>query len=53
MCKGRGAVVQMFQVGPGMYQQMQKKCDDCQGEGEHIEPDKKCKGCQGKKLVKQ
>jgi DnaJ-class molecular chaperone len=30
-CKGRGQVVQMFQMGPGMYQQVQKQCDDCKG----------------------
>lgn len=32
-CKGKGQVMQMFQMGPGMYQQVQKKCDSCRGEG--------------------
>lgn len=32
-CKGKGRVVQMYQMGPGMYQQVQKACDACKGEG--------------------
>ena len=30
-CKGQGRVVKMFQMGPGMYQQVQKECDACNG----------------------
>lgn len=41
----------MYQMGPGMYQQVQKACDACKGEGEVIEEGKKCKGCQGKKIL--
>lgn len=50
-CKGKGRVVQMYQMGPGMYQQVQKNCDTCSGEGEIIEPAKRCKVCQGKKIL--
>ncbi len=32
-CKGKGMVIQMYQMGPGMYQQVQKHCDKCKGEG--------------------
>ena len=32
-CKGQGRVMQMYQMGPGMYQQVQKTCDKCSGEG--------------------
>jgi len=32
-CKGQGRVMQMYQMGPGMYQQVQKSCDKCQGQG--------------------
>ena len=32
-CKGKGRVVKMFQMGPGMYQQVQQNCDKCNGEG--------------------
>lgn len=49
-CKGQGAVIQMYQMGPGMYQQVQKACEDCKGQGETIEEDKKCKECEGKKI---
>ena len=41
----------MFQMGPGMYQQVQKACDTCRGEGEIIGEGGKCKSCQGKKIV--
>ncbi len=50
-CKGKGRVVQMFQMGPGMYQQVQKNCDACNGEGEIITEGGKCKVCQGKKII--
>merc|ERR1712060_672072 len=32
-CKGRGMVVRMQQLGPGMYTQSQGPCDDCRGKG--------------------
>jgi DnaJ-class molecular chaperone len=35
-CKGRGSVVKMVQLGPGMYQQMQSNCKDCKGEGKIV-----------------
>jgi DnaJ-class molecular chaperone len=57
-CKGKGRVVQvnhilmkMYQMGPGMYQQVQKNCDPCKGEGEVISEGGKCKSCLGKKIV--
>jgi len=50
-CKGKGRVVQMFQMGPGMYQQVQKNCDKCQGEGEIIAEGGRCKTCLGKKIL--
>ena len=36
-CKGKGRGMQMYQMGPGMYQQVQKNCDACSGEGEILE----------------
>merc|ERR1719453_2801741 len=30
-CRGRGVVVQMRQIGPGMVQQMQSRCPECNG----------------------
>lgn len=29
-------LIQMYQMGPGMYQQVQKHCDTCSGQGEII-----------------
>jgi len=37
-------------MGPGMYQQVQKNCDTCKGEGEIIAEGGKCKTCVGKKI---
>jgi DnaJ family protein A protein 2 len=39
----------MRQIGPGMVQQMQVPCSDCNGNGEVIKD--KCKKCKGKKVV--
>jgi DnaJ family protein A protein 2 len=51
-CKGRGIRVTMRQLGPGMYSQQQGPCDECQGQGETIDPKKICKTCKGKKISK-
>ena len=32
-CNGRGIKVTITQLGPGMVQQMQSRCPDCDGEG--------------------
>lgn len=50
-CKGKGVVVKMVQLGPGMYSQSQGKCDNCQGLGEIISKDAICKPCKGKKTL--
>ena len=33
-CKGRGAVMEIRQVGPGMITQMQRTCAQCDGQGQ-------------------
>ena len=43
----------MYQMGPGMYQQVQQACEVCKGEGETVEESKKCKTCLGKKIIKK
>merc|ERR1719158_682078 len=48
-CKGKGRIVKMLQLGPGMYQQAIQTCPACQGEGKTIEV--KCKTCKGQKIV--
>merc|ERR1712110_618481 len=52
-CKGRGMVMRMTQLGPGMYSQSQGPCDDCRGKGEVIDEANKCKTCNGKKVTKE
>ena len=49
-CKGKGAVMKMQQLGPGMYTQTQAECKDCSGTGKVIEKKNICKECQGKKM---
>lgn len=50
-CKGTGTKVTLRQLGPGMIQQMQQHCPDCQGKGEVIDPKFRCKKCNGDKVV--
>mmetsp|Transcript_6847 Transcript_6847/g.12428 ORF Transcript_6847/g.12428 Transcript_6847/m.12428 type:complete len:437 (+) Transcript_6847:1278-2588(+) len=52
-CGGRGAVVKMVQIGPGMYGQTRATCDNCLGEGKSVDPKFKCKACKGKKMNKE
>lgn len=50
-CKGKGAVLKMQQLGPGMYTQSQVECKDCNGSGKIIEKKNLCKECNGKKMA--
>jgi len=52
-CKGRGVVIKMVQLGPGMYTQSQADCKDCSGTGKYIEKQNICKECKGQKLNKK
>ena len=45
--------MQYKQIGPGMVQQMQSICRDCNGEGEIINEKDRCKQCAGKKTLKK
>ncbi|KAJ1569006.1 Type I HSP40 co-chaperone [Cladochytrium tenue] len=49
-CQGRGVKVVVRQLGP-MIQQFQQACQDCNGEGEIINPKDRCKECSGKKVM--
>lgn len=51
-CDGRGIRLIVKQLGPGMIQQMQAVCQDCQGKGETIKDEDKCDTCKGKKVTK-
>lgn len=48
-CNGQGIKIVRRQIGPGMVQQMQTHCNDCQGKGEVIDKKDRCGGCSGKK----
>ena len=50
-CRGTGMQVRMQQIAPGMVQQIQSMCSQCQGKGERINPKLRCKTCTGKKTV--
>lgn len=50
-CKGRGVVIKMVQLGPGMYSQSQADCSECKGSGEKIKKEHICKTCKGSKLL--
>lgn len=36
-CDGRGVVVELRQIALGMVQQMQRRCQDCEGEGYRVQ----------------
>ena len=42
--------VRVQQLGPGMMQQIQSVCHECQGQGERIDPKHRCKTCNGRKV---
>ena len=47
-CEGRGVIVRMMQIHPGMYQQIQQGCNSCGGKGKII--GKKCAFCAGTRI---
>jgi DnaJ family protein A protein 2 len=51
-CEGRGVRFIIKQLGPGMIQQMQTVCQECQGKGETIREEDRCDNCKGKKVVR-
>lgn len=52
-CRGSGMQVRIQQLAPGMMQQIQSMCHECQGQGERINPKLRCKVCSGKKTVRE
>jgi DnaJ family protein A protein 2 len=50
-CKGKGMVVRILQLGPGMITQQQMICPECRGEGEMIAKEDRCTKCKGEKVV--
>lgn len=52
-CHGQGVRVVLNQLGPGMVQQLQTRCNVCSGVGETILEQYKCKSCKGAKVTKE
>lgn len=52
-CHGQGVRVVLNQLGPGMVQQLQTRCNVCSGVGETIVEQYKCKSCKGAKVTKE
>ena len=50
-CGGKGRVMRIIQMGPGMIHQTMSTCDKCNGDGKFIDPRGICKACEGKKFV--
>lgn len=49
-CGGHGIVIQKHMLAPGIFQQVQRPCDQCGGQGKTIKH--KCKVCGGNKVVR-
>ena len=52
-CRGKGRVMKMQQIGPGMYTQSVGTCDTCSGEGRIVDPKYRCKKCKGKRVLEE
>lgn len=52
-CKGKGFKSLMKEIGPGMIQQFQTLCPDCQGQGSTIKSEDRCHSCNGTKTDKE
>ena len=50
-CRGQGFEVKLRPLGPGMMQQIQVQCEQCQGQGEVFDEKNRCKTCMGRKVV--
>lgn len=52
-CSGTGSRIHIQHMLPGLIQQMQTVCHECQGQGERINPRDRCKNCQGRKIARE
>jgi DnaJ-related protein SCJ1 len=50
-CNGQGVRIIKKQFAPGMFQQMQRPCDVCDGRGE--KPKNKCPHCHGSRVIRK
>ncbi|XP_058104391.1 chaperone protein dnaJ A6-like [Magnolia sinica] len=52
-CQGTGMKISTRRIGPGMIQQMQHICSECDGSGEVISEKDKCTQCKGNKVTQE
>lgn len=52
-CEGQGIKLVTRQIGPGMIQQMQVRCPQCEGSGTVIKAKDRCSQCSGKKVIQE
>ena len=45
--------IRIHQIGPGMVQQIQSVCMECQSHGKGISPKDRCTSCSGRKIVRE
>ena len=50
-CGGKGMVMKIINLGPGIIQQATAMCDKCNGKGKKIDSQGKCVKCNGNKIV--
>lgn len=50
-CGGKGIKIVERQIGPGMFQRIQVKCNTCDGKGKVIPVDKLCPKCKGEGYI--
>ena len=52
-CKGRGVVTIQRMIGPGMMQQMQMPCSNCNQTGYIVDPNDICPECNGERFLEE
>lgn len=52
-CQGSGMKISIRHLGPSMIQQMQHKCNDCNGTGETVNDKDRCPQCKGEKVSQE
>ncbi|KAK4534845.1 hypothetical protein CDCA_CDCA03G0870 [Cyanidium caldarium] len=50
-CHGNGVEVRLRQLAPGMVQQIQSVCSECEGSGRSVPRKYQCTTCRGKRVV--
>ena len=51
ICKGKGQIIQIIQIGPGMISQSTRQSHACNGKGKTIKKGAECRKCKGIKCI--